>query len=36
MYAAMGAAKDSAASAPVISPGQNTTTDDVTITYEIK
>ncbi|MGC9602363.1 MAG: SIMPL domain-containing protein [Minisyncoccia bacterium] len=25
-----------AATAPVISPGQNTTTDDVTITYEIK
>jgi uncharacterized protein YggE len=36
MYAAMGGAKNSAASAPVISPGQNTTTDDVTITYEIK
>jgi uncharacterized protein YggE len=37
MYATAGSvAKDSAQSAPTISPGQNTTTDDVTITYEIK
>jgi hypothetical protein len=35
MYAMAAGATDKA-SAPVISPGQNTTTDDVTITYEIK
>lgn len=37
MYAAMGssAAADKAA-APEVSPGQNTVTDDVTITYEIR
>ncbi len=36
MYAAMGAADSKAAAAPEISVGQNKTSDDVTITYEIR